>query len=233
MQVAEQTAVAKREVEQAAASVAGLAFEDKLRLITALQPEPLAALVGVCHGMLLSGHSTSALGCLEAMRVTSSIAACQAKPDLNLRANHCCSNLQEHVQGERSISYEREMSDKPAGRSHVASGLPHRLALLACRRAVQAGGCYSAVPCATDPPGAGAQLHGPVAAGGTQRGRGQPCSQRPPAQELIQIVRLQSYACQKSLWILLPVLFILGMVVSPQPLPRGQCPPVWPCGGAK
>ena len=86
--MAEQTAVAKREVEQAAASVAGLAFEDKLRLITALQPEPLAALVGVCHGVLLSGHSKSALGCLEAMRVTSSIAACQAKPDLNLRANH-------------------------------------------------------------------------------------------------------------------------------------------------
>jgi len=46
VQVAEQTAAAKREAELAAASVAGLAFEDKLKLMTALQPEPLAALVG-------------------------------------------------------------------------------------------------------------------------------------------------------------------------------------------
>lgn len=45
-QVAEQRAAAKKEVELAAASVAGLAFEDKLKLMTALQPEPLAALVG-------------------------------------------------------------------------------------------------------------------------------------------------------------------------------------------
>lgn len=46
VQVAEQAAAAKREAELAAASVAGLAFEDKLKLMTALQPEPLAALMG-------------------------------------------------------------------------------------------------------------------------------------------------------------------------------------------
>ena len=46
VQVAEQTAAARHEAEMAAASVAGLAFEDKLKLLTALQPEPLAALVG-------------------------------------------------------------------------------------------------------------------------------------------------------------------------------------------
>ena len=62
MQVAEQTAVAKREVEQAAASVAGLAFEDKLRLIIALQPEPLSALVGKCYKSLHSGYGTSTHG---------------------------------------------------------------------------------------------------------------------------------------------------------------------------
>ena len=84
--MAEQTAVAKREVEQAAASVAGLAFEDKLRLITALQPEPLAALVGVCHECLPSDCDTSALGCQETTNVTKSIAARQAKPGLNMQA---------------------------------------------------------------------------------------------------------------------------------------------------
>ena len=84
--MAEQTAVAKREVEQAAASVAGLAFEDKLRLITALQPEPLAALVGVYHRVLPSGRGTSALDHPHAMNVTSSIAPCQARSGLNMRA---------------------------------------------------------------------------------------------------------------------------------------------------
>ena len=59
--MAEQTAVAKREIEQATASVAGLAFEDKLRLITALQPEPLAALVGACHESLPSDCGTTVL----------------------------------------------------------------------------------------------------------------------------------------------------------------------------
>ena len=49
LQVAEQTAAARHEAELAAASVAGLAFEDKLKLLTALQPEPLAALVGALH----------------------------------------------------------------------------------------------------------------------------------------------------------------------------------------
>ncbi len=46
MQVAEQTAAARHEAELAAASAAGLAFEDKLKLLTALQPGSLAALVG-------------------------------------------------------------------------------------------------------------------------------------------------------------------------------------------
>ena len=46
VQVAEQAAAAKREAELAAASVAELAFEDKLKLMTALQSEPLAALLG-------------------------------------------------------------------------------------------------------------------------------------------------------------------------------------------
>ena len=46
MQVAEQTAAARHEAKLAAAAVAGLAFEDKLKLLTALQPEPLTALVG-------------------------------------------------------------------------------------------------------------------------------------------------------------------------------------------
>ena len=47
VQVAEQTAAARQEAELAAAAVAGLAFEDKLKLLTALQPESLAALVGM------------------------------------------------------------------------------------------------------------------------------------------------------------------------------------------
>jgi hypothetical protein len=48
LQVIEQTAAARREVELAAATVSGMAFEDKFKLITALQPQSLAALVGGC-----------------------------------------------------------------------------------------------------------------------------------------------------------------------------------------
>ena len=100
--MAEQTAMAKQEVEQAAASVAGLAFEDKLRLITALQPEPLAALVGMCHKSLPSDCSTNAPTHPEAINVTSSTTACQAKPGLDMRAGYSCSSLPEHVQGEKA-----------------------------------------------------------------------------------------------------------------------------------
>ena len=58
VQVAEQAAAAKREAELAAASVAELAFEDKLKLMTALQSEPLAALLGKhCTGVIWCIHS--------------------------------------------------------------------------------------------------------------------------------------------------------------------------------
>jgi hypothetical protein len=62
LQVAEQTAAAKREVDVAAATVPGLAFEDKVRLITALQPEPLAALVGVCYTLCSAAFEGTVLG---------------------------------------------------------------------------------------------------------------------------------------------------------------------------
>ena len=117
--MAEQTAVAKREVEQAAASVAGLAFEDKLRLITALQPEPLAALVGMCYekATLWLWHKYRRLP--RGNECKSSIAACQAKPGINMRASwSCCSSIPEDVTGEEVEGHPFQLHER-----HVCSDL--------------------------------------------------------------------------------------------------------------
>ena len=53
--------------------MSGLAFEDKIKLITALQPEPLAALIGMCHILCIAAFEDTDLGVPSAMSKLSTL----------------------------------------------------------------------------------------------------------------------------------------------------------------